>query len=96
MHESLKVHRDKVMAHTDAARMRFALRSWKAFKDRDIMIPHFTRDDSLALFDRRREWNDWVFRLHTHVTQIVFEAVQQLGEIDFVVDHLRESPASDE
>lgn len=84
LHEELKVHRNKVVAHTDIDRMTFSFVAWKAFEDREIIMPHLVRDDSLALFDRRHEWMEWVRKLDSAVARQVFKRVQMLGEAKFL------------
>lgn len=83
LHEILKTHRNKVVAHTDIDRMRLAFRSWKP-SDHDVIMPHLIRDDALALFDRRQEWRALVRKLLNAVADSVFERVQGLGEAEFL------------
>jgi hypothetical protein len=84
LHEELRVHRNKVVAHTDIERMTFSFAAWRAFDDRDIFMPHLVRNDSLALFDRRHEWMGWVRKLNLTVAKLVFERAQVLGEAAFL------------
>ena len=84
LHEELKVHRNKVVAHTDIDRMTFSFVAWKAFDDRDIFMPHLVRDDSLALYNRRYEWMEWVRKLDHAVAKLVFKRAQAIGEAEFL------------
>lgn len=89
LHSALRTQRNKVVAHTDADRMRFGIHAWKPLEDRDIIMPHFIRDDSLAFYLRRTEWLEWTRKIHHQIAEVVFQELQSVGEISIVEDYLR-------
>ncbi|WP_252258914.1 hypothetical protein [Erythrobacter aurantius] len=89
LHEELGVQRNKVVAHTDTDRMRFGFRVWKPFDESDLVMSSFRRDDSLALYSKLREWQDWTLKVHAAVARKVFDETQDTGEIDFISDYIR-------
>lgn len=88
LHDELKAHRNKVVAHTDVERMRLGFKSWKPFDEREVFMPHLIRDDSLAFYNRLNGWMAWLRKLNYAVSGHIYERVQELGEFDFKRDYL--------
>lgn len=91
LHNRIKLHRDKVIAHTDVDRMRLAFSTSKLSVDRDIMLPRFDFDDGLVFFAERKEMIEWLRTMLDAAARIIFEKVQLLPSVKFVRDHLSQS-----
>lgn len=88
LHELIKLQRNKVVAHTDVDRMRIALKAWRPHPGFSGVLPHIIRDDSLALFNQREEWMDWLRKVVDATATAVFARMQDVGEVDFKRDYL--------
>lgn len=90
LHKRIKTHRNKVVAHTDADRMRLALKTSKV-RGHDVMLPTIDFDDGLAFFDERYELIEWLRILIQRASHLLFERVQGDSEVSFLRDHLLEA-----
>ncbi|MBP2159089.1 MULTISPECIES: hypothetical protein [Asticcacaulis] len=87
LHQRLRVRRDKVVGHTDISEMRLALSTFRAFDDREVMMPLMDFDDALAFFVDRAPVIAWVRKLRSAASEMVFSRVQGVPDIKFVKDH---------
>lgn len=76
LHERLKEYRNKVVAHSDADRMRIAVSAETPFEDRDIQLPIMVWDEGLPFLDERDEIIIWLRELRHALSAATFELVQ--------------------
>lgn len=92
LHEALLEYRHKVVAHSDADRMRIAVSSFAPFDDRpEIRMPIMHTDEGLAFLDRRDEVVAWLRILRSALGAKTFALVQTTDGLEFTMDYLARS-----
>jgi hypothetical protein len=90
LHDQLLAYRHKVVAHSDANRMRIAVKSLVPFEDRpDIRLPIMRTDEGLPFLEVRSEIIEWLHFLMSTLGAKTF-AIAQTGDAPFelVKDYL--------
>lgn len=87
LHERLKKRRNKVVAHTDADRMRLAFNTIKIFDDEIFMLPQVDFDDSLEFYPDREALLLWVRTLVQAAARTIIRRVQRRSQIRFIRDY---------
>ncbi|MDB5406853.1 MAG: hypothetical protein JWL84_1765 [Rhodospirillales bacterium] len=88
LHKKIEDHRNMVIAHSDASRMRILFAAEKVLDDRDVLLPFLDFDDGLILFPDRWRWMDLVRTLIHAASKTLFDGVQGGSSIRFVRDWL--------
>jgi len=83
LHTKIKDHRNMVIAHSDASRMRILFSAEKVFDDSDVLLPFLDFGDSLVLFPDRLRWMEWVRILIHAASKALFDGVQGGSSIHF-------------
>ena len=76
LHGRLMDYRNKVVAHSDADRMRIVVTTLKPFDDQDVFMPMMIVDEGVPFLDDRNALIDWLRRLMHSVGSKTFEIVQ--------------------
>lgn len=87
LHRRLMEYRNKVVAHTDADRMRLLVTSWTAFEGEKYAIPHVVEEEGFEFLDDLYAIYDWLHRIMTPLTTFVFDKIQ---EFPHGTHHLRD------
>lgn len=77
LHERLMEYRNKVVAHTDADRMRLLVTSWTAFEGEKYAIPHVVEDEGFEFLNDIPAIYEWLHRIMTALATFVFDKVQE-------------------
>lgn len=94
LHDRIMSYRNKVVAHTDADRMRLLVTSWTAFEGEKYAIPHVVEDEGFEFLEDRHAICEWLHRVMTALATFVFDKIQ---EFPHGTRHLRDhlSPSGD-
>lgn len=91
LHDRLKDYRNKVVAHSDADRMRIAVESIQPFDDLDIPMPHMAVDEGLPFLDDRDALIIWLRVLRGALAKKTFDLVRTAPKpFGFKKDYLNE------
>lgn len=77
LHRRLMEYRNKVVAHTDADRMRLLVTSWTAFEGEKYAIPHVVEEEGFEFLDDLHAIYDWLHRIMTPLATFVFDKIQE-------------------
>ena len=92
LHGFLMTERNKVVAHTDADRMRLLLTSFNVVDG--IRFPHIVEDEGFALLGKERLFEQWLHKLISALAKEVFHLMQHLEPgVEFRRDYLHEDRA---
>nr|WP_295662083.1 hypothetical protein [Polymorphobacter sp.] len=89
LHALLMDERNKVVAHTDADRMRLLLTSFDVLDG--IRFPHIVKDEGFALIGNERQFEAWLHKLTASLATEVFEMMQvHEPGVEFRQDYLHD------
>lgn len=92
LHNFLLTERNKVVAHTDADRMRLLLTSFDVVDG--IRFPQIVEDEGFALLGKERLFEQWLHKLTSSLTKEVFHLMQQHEPgVEFRQDYLHKDGA---
>lgn len=77
LHARLMEYRNKVVAHTDADRMRLLVTSWAIFEDDKYAIPHVVEDEGFEFLNDIPVIYEWLHKIMTALANLVFEKIQE-------------------
>ena len=87
LHQRLKVYRDKVVAHSDAERMRILVTS--VSPQSKFVLPIFNYDEGLGFLPDRGLWIEWLHSLmHCLIEKVVVDAQTGKQPYTFKQDYL--------
>ena len=91
LHTRMMEYRNKVVAHTDADRIRLLVTSSTAFEGEKYAIPHVIEDEGFEFLDDLESLDAWLYRVMTALATFVFDKIQEFPHgIRIVRDHLED------
>ena len=89
LHERLMDYRNKVVAHTDADRMRLLVTSFEVSEG--ILMPYIVEDEGFEFLRDVEPLDRWLRRVHAALAKCIFEKVQAIPSgTRFIKDFLLE------